>query len=207
MRAMIPYVSDAVFFATPAAFREWLAAHAATEPELLVGYWKVVTGRPSMTWAESVDEALCYGWIDGIRRSLGDEAYTIRFTPRRAGSRWSAVNVRRVPELVAEGRMTPAGLAVYEARRDAVGYSYGADAALSPEQEAALRAVPGAWEFWERQPPGYRRTVAHWIANAKRADTRERRLATLVADCAAGRRLARLIPPGRRPDVSSPDGP
>ena len=195
---MIPHVAEPVFFASPAEFRRWLARHAATEPELLVGYWKVGTGRPSMTWAESVDEALCYGWIDGIRRSLGAESYTIRFTPRRKGSRWSAVNVRRVPELAAEGRMTPAGLAAFEARTDETGYSYSAEVALTPEQEAALRAAPGAWEFWERQPPGYRRTVTHWLANPKREETRARRLATLVSDCAAGRRIGRLTSPGRR---------
>jgi uncharacterized protein YdeI (YjbR/CyaY-like superfamily) len=183
-------VAEPTFFASPDEFRAWLAEHAATAPELLVGYWKKGTGRPSMTWAESVDEALCYGWIDGLRRSLGDEAYCIRFTPRRASSVWSAVNVRRVPELVAEGRMTPAGLAVWETRRDEVGYTYERrEATLTPEQEAALRAVPGAWEFWERQPPGYRRIAAHWVNRAKQDATRARRLAALIDACVRGERV------------------
>jgi uncharacterized protein YdeI (YjbR/CyaY-like superfamily) len=185
-------VGDPVFFASAAAFREWLDANAATAPEVHVGYWKVSTGRPSLTWAESVDEALCHGWIDGVRRSLGAEAYTIRFTPRRPGSRWSAVNVRRVPELAAEGRMTPAGLAAYEARGEAnaVGYGYTRhDATLPPEYEAVLRADAAAWEFWERQPPGYRRNAASWVVRAKQEETRQRRLATLVAACAAGERV------------------
>ena len=183
---------EPVFFDSPAAFRDWLDAHAATEPELLVGYWKVGTGRPSMTWAESVDEALCHGWIDGIRRSLGAEAYCIRFTPRRPGSRWSAVNVRRVPELAAAGRMTPAGLAAWEARGAAneTGYGYTRpDADLPPEYEAALRAVAGAGEFWDAQPPGYRRLAARWVTNAKQEETRQRRLATLAAACAKGERV------------------
>jgi uncharacterized protein YdeI (YjbR/CyaY-like superfamily) len=187
---MLPIVGEPVFFASAAEFRAWLDANAATAPELLVGYWKVGTGRASMTWAESVDEALCVGWIDGLRRSLGDEAYCIRFTPRRPGSRWSAVNVRRVPELVAEGRMTPAGLAVYESRRDEVGYTYAPrEGALTVEQEAALRAVPGAWEFWSAQPPGYRRLAADWVNRAKQEPTRQRRFATLTDACAAGKRV------------------
>lgn len=185
-------MAEPVFFADAAAFRDWLAAHAATAPEVLVGYWKVATGRPSMTWPESVDEALCYGWIDGVRRSLGDEAYCIRFTPRRPGSVWSAVNVRRVPELAAEGRMTPAGLAAWEARGAAneTGYSYErVEAALPPEYEAVLRAAPGAAAFWDAQPPGYRRLAAHWVVRAKQEATRERRLAALVEACVKGERV------------------
>jgi uncharacterized protein YdeI (YjbR/CyaY-like superfamily) len=192
MSAMIPYVAEPVFFASPAELRAWFAAHAATEAELHVGYWKVATGKPSVTWGESVDEALCVGWIDGVRRSLGDDAYTIRFTPRRRGSKWSAVNVRRVPELVAEGRMTPAGLAAWEARGVAneTGYGYTRhDAELPPEYEAVLRATPGAGEFWDAQPPGYRRIAASWVVRAKQEATRQKRLATLVAESAAGRRV------------------
>jgi uncharacterized protein YdeI (YjbR/CyaY-like superfamily) len=185
-------VADPVFFASAAEFRDWLAAHAATAPELLVGYWKVGTGRPSMTWAESVDEALCYGWIDGVRRSLGADAYCIRFTPRRRGSRWSAVNVRRVPELAAEGRMTPAGLAAWEARGAAneTGYGYTRrDATLPPEYEAVLRDVAGAGEFWDAQPPSYQRLAASWVTRAKQEETRQRRLAALVDACARGERV------------------
>jgi uncharacterized protein YdeI (YjbR/CyaY-like superfamily) len=192
-------MAEPVFFASAREWRAWLDANAATAPEILVGYWKVGSGKPSMTWAESVDEALCHGWIDGIRRSLGPEAYTIRFTPRRPGSRWSAVNVRRVPELAAEGRMTPAGMAAYESRREAVGYSYERrEATLTPEQERAMKRDKAAWAFWTAQPDGYRRTAAHWVNSAKRDETRERRFATLLADCAAGRRVAAITYPGRR---------
>ena len=185
-------MADPMFFATSAELRAWFAANAATAPELLVGYWKVGTGRQSVTWPESVDEALCVGWIDGVRRSLGDEAYCIRFTPRRRGSRWSAVNVRRVPELVAEGRMTPPGLAAYEARGAAneTGYSYERrEATLPPEYDAVLRAVAGDGDFWDKQPPGYRRNVAWWVTSAKQEPTRQRRLAALAAACAKGERL------------------
>jgi uncharacterized protein YdeI (YjbR/CyaY-like superfamily) len=185
-------VGEPIFFASAAEFRAWLDTHAATAGEVHVGYWKVSTGRPSLTWAESVDEALCHGWIDGIRRSLGAEAYTIRFTPRRRGSRWSAVNVRRVPELAAEGRMTPAGLAAYEARgaSNETGYGYTRpDATLPPEYEAVLRAAPGAGEFWDAQPDGYRRLAARWVVQAKQETTRQRRLAALAAASARGERV------------------
>ncbi|MDQ1713880.1 MAG: hypothetical protein QOE45_3330 [Frankiaceae bacterium] len=192
MHAMMPPVGEAMFFETPAALREWFAANAATATELFVGYRKKATGLPSVTWAESVDEALCVGWIDGVRRSLGEDAYTIRFTPRRRGSRWSAVNVRRVPALAAEGRMTPAGLAVFEARGAAndTGYSYERrDGRLPPEYEAALRRTKGAWEFWAAQPDGYRRNIAYWVTSAKQEPTRQRRLATLAAASARGERV------------------
>jgi uncharacterized protein YdeI (YjbR/CyaY-like superfamily) len=192
MGGMMPRMSEPMFFESPAAFRAWLDGRAASAEELLVGYWKKATGRASMTWAESVDEALCHGWIDGVRRSLGDDAYCIRFTPRRRGSRWSAVNVRRVPELQAEGRMTAAGLAAFESRGAAneTGYSYERrEATLPPDFEATLRSTAGAWEYWERQPPGYRRTVAWWVISAKQEPTRQRRLARLVEACAEGVRL------------------
>jgi uncharacterized protein YdeI (YjbR/CyaY-like superfamily) len=155
-----------------------------------------------MTWTESVREALCFGWIDGIRRSLGDERYTIRFTPRKPQSNWSSLNVRHVEELIREGRMTPAGLAAYEARRPDRTAVYAFEqrhaARLEPEQEKRFHADPEAWEFFERQPPSYRRTAIYWVVSAKRAETRERRLAVLIADSAAGRRLAQLTPPRRR---------
>jgi uncharacterized protein YdeI (YjbR/CyaY-like superfamily) len=187
---MIPHVGEAMFFETAAAFRAWLDAHAATASELIVGYRRVKSGLPSMTWAESVDEALCHGWIDGIRRSLDETSYTIRFTPRRRDSRWSAVNVRRVGELMAEGRMTPAGLAAFEARRDEVGYTYEVlTAELPPEYEAVLRADAQAWAYWERTPPSYQRMAAHWVTSAKQEATRQRRLARLLDLCRAGKRL------------------
>jgi len=187
---MIPHVGEPMFFEAPEAFRAWLAANAATERELVVGYRRKGTGLPSITWPESVDEALCYGWIDGIRRSLDETSYTIRFTPRRRDSRWSAVNIRRVEALRAEGRMTPAGLAAFEARPPGEGYSYETPRVELPaEYEAALRADAAAWAFWERQPPSYRRMAAHWVTSAKREETRQRRLARVVADSREGRRI------------------
>ena len=190
------------FFATPAEFRAWLEEHHATAGELVVGFQKKHTGRPSMTWTESVREALCFGWIDGIRRSLGEESYTIRFTPRKPGSNWSSRNVRHVEELIQEGRMTPAGLAAYEARspeRTGV-YSFEQRHAARFEREHEKRfcAEPAAWEFFQAQPPSYRRTATYWVVSAKRPQTRERRLAQLIEDSAAGRRLAQLTPPSKR---------
>ena len=183
-----------VFFATPAEFRRWLERHHASETELLVGFYKKDSGRPSITWPESVNEALCFGWIDGVRRSAGEHAYTIRFTPRKPTSIWSAVNVRNVERLVAEGRMQPAGLAAFEKRspeRTAV-YSFDRQNPLhlDADMEARFRKHRRAWRFWESQPPGYRKTVTHWVVSAKRAETRERRLQQLIDDCAAGQRIA-----------------
>jgi uncharacterized protein YdeI (YjbR/CyaY-like superfamily) len=188
-----------VFFATPQEFRAWLEEHHADARELLVGFHKKGSGRPSVTWPESVDEALCFGWIDGIRRSLGDESYTIRFTPRKPRSTWSAVNVRRARELVAEGRVRPAGLAAFEARsatRSGI-YSYEqrGRAKLEPEHERELRANASAWEFFQSQPPGYRRTATWWVVSAKREETRRRRLRTLIEDSAEGRTIRHLTRP------------
>ena len=189
-------MTSARFFATPADLAAWFGDHAADEPELLVGYWKKATGRASITWAESVDEALCVGWIDGVRRRIDDDAYSIRFTPRRAGSTWSAVNVRRVGELTAEGRMQEAGLAAFAARRADRSGSYsheqGAEPRLDADAERAFRADRDAWGFFTAQPPSYRRAAVWWVVSAKRADTRERRLAQLVADSRAGLRIAAL---------------
>jgi len=188
------------FFATAAEFRAWLAAHHADEPELLVGFYKKGSGRPSMTWPESVDEALCFGWIDGIRRRIDDERYSIRFTPRRPRSIWSAVNIRRAGELIAEGRMTPAGLGAFEDRdeeRSAI-YSYEQrrQAALEPEQERRFRADEAAWQWFQSRPPSWRRAAIYWVTSAKRPETRERRLAALIEAAAAGRMPKALTPPG-----------
>ena len=184
------------FFATGAEFRAWLEQHHASETELLVGYWKRATGRPSMTWAESVDEALCFGWIDGVRRGIDAESYTIRFTPRQKRSTWSAVNIKRAGELLAEGRLTPAGLAAFEARTDdrSAIYSYEQRraASLEPAQQARFEADADAWAWFQAQAPSYRRTAIHWVTSAKRAETRERRLATLIADCGAGQKIKPL---------------
>lgn len=188
-----------VFFATPADFRRWLKQHHRTETELWVGFHKKKTSRPSITWPESVDEALCFGWIDGIRKSLGDDSYVIRFTPRKKSSIWSTVNVRKVAALISEGRMQPAGLAAWEARNPERSglYSFERDtaAAFTPAETKQFKANKGAWTFWEAQPPGYRKTATHLVVSAKRPETRARRLATLIEDSAAGVRIAQL----RRP--------
>ncbi len=180
---------DACFFSSPGAFGAWLERNHASTPELWVGFWKRGTGWPSLTWPESVDQALCWGWIDGVRRSLGAEAYTIRFTPRKPGSTWSAKNVKRAEELSALGLMRPAGLAVFAARDPARTNLYSFEretAALRAEEEAELRANEAAWRWFQAQPPSYRKPVLHWIVSAKQEPTRRRRFETLVACCAAG---------------------
>jgi uncharacterized protein YdeI (YjbR/CyaY-like superfamily) len=184
------------FFADTSELRAWFAEHSATEPELLVGYWKLGTGQPSVTWAESVDEALCVGWIDGVQRRVDDESYTIRFTPRRAGSTWSRVNIARFEALDGEGRINSPGRAAYQARgREGVYSHEQSPVTLDAEQEAVLRATPGAWAFFAAQAPSYRQAATWWVVSAKRADTRERRFADLAADSAAGLRVRHL----RRP--------
>lgn len=176
------------FFATPAAFRAWLRKNHVRASELWVGFYTRDSGRPSVTWPESVDEALCVGWIDGVRKNVDGESYCIRFTPRRTRSRWSAVNIRRVGELNNQGRMQPAGLKAFEARV-AANYSFEQKpVALAPDLEKRLRADPKARAFWDAQPPWYRRTAAFRVMTAKRAETRERRLARLIHLCARGQR-------------------
>jgi uncharacterized protein YdeI (YjbR/CyaY-like superfamily) len=183
-------------FERPEDFRRWLERHHESERELWVGYFKKASGRASMTWPESVDEALCYGWIDGIRKRIDADRYMIRFTPRRPGSIWSAVNISRVAVLTEEGRMRPAGRKAFEARReDRSGiYSYERreEALLPPGYEKRFRAKKKAWSWFEEQPKGYRQSTFRWVMTAKREDTRKRRLATLIEDSAAGRRIAPL---------------
>jgi uncharacterized protein YdeI (YjbR/CyaY-like superfamily) len=182
---------DPRFFATPAEFRRWLEKNHMTARELWVGMHKRHTRKPSMTWPESVDCVLCFGWIDGLRRSLGEESYLIRFTPRKPTSVWSAINVRKMAELAKAGLMTPAGLAVFE-RRGAShehGYTYDKRKPFDATTLAAFKAKKKAWRFFEAQPPGYQRLLSDWVMKAKREETRERRLARLVADSAAGRRI------------------
>ena len=184
---------EPVFFPTPADFRAWLEAPHQTASELIVGFYKKGSGRPSITWPESVDEALCFGWIDGIRRSLGEEAYTIRFTPRKPTSIWSAVNVARVAALTGLGRMTPAGLVAFEKRRaDRTGI-YGHERASPAELEPALRARfeahPEAMGWFRSQAPSYQRITLHWIMNAKKQETRERRFEQVLSASLKGERL------------------
>lgn len=177
------------YFASAADFRRWLETHHDAHRELVVGFHKVGTGTPSMTWTESVREALCFGWIDGVRRRIDDERYSIRFTPRKAGSIWSAVNLQHVDALIAEGRMQTAGLAAYEARTDAKSKVYAfeqTEVAFSAHDLAQFTETPHALEFFERQPAGYRKQATWWVISAKQAATRARRLAQLVA-CSGNR--------------------
>lgn len=190
-----PTTDDAIYFESPAAFREWLDTHHATTTELLVGFHKRHTGRPTLTWPESVDEALCYGWIDGVRRSVDAERYTIRFTPRRPQSVWSLINVERVKVLTREGRMRPAGRRAFEAMRPTRSGIYAFErplATLTAKEIATFKRARAAWRFWEDQPPGYRKTATHWVTSAVRAETRVKRLASLIADSAAGLRIGLL---------------
>ena len=179
------------FFETAADFRCWLERNHETAPELLVGFRKKGTGRPSISWPEARDQALCFGWIDGVRKSLGPESYTIRFTPRRPKSLWSRVNLARYAALEAAGMMTEAGRrarAGGELRTDAYSYEK-EERRLDPDEEARFRANAAAWADFERRPPGYRKMVLHWVTSAKRAETRPRRLAELIEASAAGRKI------------------
>jgi uncharacterized protein YdeI (YjbR/CyaY-like superfamily) len=188
------------FFAYPPKFRAWLKKHHASETELWVGFYKKATGKPSITWPEAVDEALCFGWIDGVRRSLDDEAYSIRFTPRRKTSNWSAVNIARMAELEKQGKLTPAGERAFEARskqRSRV-YSFERDtkAKLSATDERRLRANARAADFFDAQAPWYQRAAIHWVISAKRSETKQRRLDQLIASSAARRTIPPLTRPG-----------
>jgi uncharacterized protein YdeI (YjbR/CyaY-like superfamily) len=190
-----------LFFPTPADLRAWFEAHHTTAQELWLGFYKRGSGKPSVTWPESVDEALCFGWIDGVRKSLGEESYVIRFTPRRPTSIWSAVNIRRVEALTAEGRMCPPGLAAFALRRENKSgiYAYEQRSEQLPEPYASrLQEHPAAWEFFQAQPPWYRKTIGWWVVSAKKEETRSKRLEQLIAECAAGRTLRQLTRPGKK---------
>lgn len=193
---------DAVFFPSPAAFRDWLDANHATARELWVGFHRKGTGRPSMTWPESVAEALCVGWIDGVRRSVDSERYAIRFTPRKAASNWSAVNVAMMERLLADGRVRDAGRAAYERRSAAktgiYAYENRGKAKLDAASERLFRANRKAWAYFQARPPGYRQQTIWRVMSAKRPETRAKRLAELIACSAEGRTipgLTRAKPP------------
>lgn len=186
------------FFANPALFRDWLEEHHQRRTELVVGFYKKGSGKPSISWPESVDAALSFGWIDGVRRRIDDQSYSIRFTPRKARSVWSAVNIKRVEELTAQGLMRPAGLKAFEARlaeRSAI-YSFEQrNIAFAAAQERQFRANKAAWTFFQSQAPSYRRAATWWVVSAKREETKAKRLATLMADSSAQRTLRHLTRP------------
>jgi len=184
-------MASPTYFPSEGEFRTWLQANHETAPELLVGFWKKSSGKPSIDWPQARDQALCFGWIDGVRRSLGDDAYTIRFTPRRKGSIWSKVNVERFAALKAEGLMTAAGERAYEENKGKSGlYAYERQlASLSPEDEVQFRKNGKAWADWEKRPPGYRKVVLHWVTSAKRPETRAKRLAILIESSSRGEKI------------------
>jgi len=180
------------FFKTPAAFNKWLAANHAKSKELWVGFYKKNSGKPSIDWPQSVDEALCFGWIDGLRKSIDEESYKIRFSPRKSGSIWSAVNIRNVERLIEEKRMQAAGMKAYEARKENRSgiYSY---EQRSPELVepylGKLKRNKAAWKFFQAQPPSYRKVMNWWVVSAKKEETRLKRLDELISESAHERRI------------------
>jgi uncharacterized protein YdeI (YjbR/CyaY-like superfamily) len=190
------------FFPNPQAFHRWLKSNHRTATELWVGFYRKDSGRPSMTWSESVDEALCFGWIDGIVKTVDEISYVRRFTPRRPGSNWSAVNIAKIKALTKAGRMMPAGLAAFEGRdpKKADRYSYERrhQAKLTPAMVRAFRKNANAWKFFEALPPGHRRLLILRIIDAKQDATREKRLQQTIAMCAAGRRVDFMRPMSRQ---------
>ncbi len=181
------------FFNTADAFRAWLAKYSDSKSELVVGFHKRDSDRPSMTWSESVDEALCYGWIDGVRANIDEDSYQIRFTPRKLSSTWSAINIEKVRVLEEQGRLTSAGREAFSHRTEAKSRTYSyeqrVEVPLSLEELAQFRKNRVAWRFFEAQPPGYRRLVIHRIVSAKRPETRQGRLAKLIEASKNGVRL------------------
>ena len=186
-------LTETRFFATPENFREWLKVHHENTRELWVGFYKKGSGRPSITWPESVDEALCVGWIDGLRKTIDAESYKIRFTPRKTTSNWSAVNIARAKELTKQGRMRPSGLKAFELRKEEKSgiYSYEnrKSAVLGEAAEKRFRSRPKAWYFFQSQPASYRQTAIWWVVTAKKEETRQQRLEKLIAQSEAGKRI------------------
>jgi uncharacterized protein YdeI (YjbR/CyaY-like superfamily) len=181
------------FFRSPSTFRKWLEQNHAHAQELWVGFYRKDSGRPSITWPESVDEALCYGWIDGLRKRIDAESYVIRFTPRRALSYWSIINIGRVEELKRAGRMHPAGIKTFEQRTSARSGTYSYEnqkrTKLDKRAEKQIRSAPAAWKFFQAQTPSYRQFITWWVMSAKKEETRAQRLARLIEHSARGKRL------------------
>jgi uncharacterized protein YdeI (YjbR/CyaY-like superfamily) len=186
------------YFETPEDLRAWLEEHHEMAEELWVGLYKKSSGRPSVTWPEVVDEALCFGWIDGVRKSIDAQRYANRLTPRRPTSSWSAVNVKRFGQLKRQGRIRPAGQRAYDLRTKAktgvYSYEQRHQVVLDPAFEQRFRAKKKAWAWFQEQAPSYRTTAVYWVMTAKRPETRERRLERLIEDSAAGRRVPPFVP-------------
>ena len=180
------------FFKTPADFRKWFEAHHVSAPELWVGFYKKTSGKPSITWPQSVDEALCFGWIDGIRKSIDDVSYKIRFTPRQPRSTWSAVNIKRAQQLIDQELVRPAGLKAFAAREENRSgiYSYEQRTPELPNQYGKkLKKDLAAWKFFQAQPPSYRKAANWYVLSAKKEETRLKRLNALIEYSAQGRRI------------------
>jgi uncharacterized protein YdeI (YjbR/CyaY-like superfamily) len=184
-----------LFFAKPAAFRAWLEKHQRTTPQQWVGFDRKASGRPSITWPEAVDEALCFGWIDGLRKTIDAGSYKIRFTPRRSDSNWSAINIARMKALIRERRVRPAGITAFQKRLPAKSRIYSYEnrkgAKLSRPAISLFRADAAAWKFFQQQPKSYRQTAIWWVSSAKHAQTRQNRLQRLIASSQTCNRLWR----------------
>jgi uncharacterized protein YdeI (YjbR/CyaY-like superfamily) len=193
-----PTDEEIVFFSDSAAWRSWLTAHHQRRPHLWVGFHKRHTGRPSITWPQAVDQALCFGWIDGVRKSIDEARYKIRFTPRKPTSLWSNINVKRVGELTRLGLMQPEGLAAFDRRKRTGVYSYEQtrQAVLPAAFQKQFKAEKSAWAYFQERAPWYRKATIHWVTSAKREETRARRLALLIEHSRAGRLIPQLTRPG-----------
>jgi uncharacterized protein YdeI (YjbR/CyaY-like superfamily) len=186
---------EPIFFKSQAELRKWFMKNHQKEKELVVGYYKTATGKPSVTWPQSVDEALCFGWIDGVRKSIDEESYMIRFTPRKPGSIWSAINIKKIEELTKQGLMQPAGLEAFAHRQEKKSkvYSYENEAVpFSPAFEKTFKANKKAWAYFQSQMPSYQKVATRWVMTAKQEATRQSRLKTLIADSEAERWLKHL---------------
>ncbi len=187
-----------LFFVSASDFRTWLKIEGKNRVELWVGFYKKESGKASITYSEALDEALCFGWIDGVRKSISADAYTIRFTPRKPKSQWSTVNIKRVQELAHTGRIQPAGLKAFEGATDQprkYSYEQRNRAQFPAQDEKRFRSNRKAWEFFQSQPPWYRRTATFWVISAKKEETRQRRLTTLIADCERSKPIKALARP------------
>jgi uncharacterized protein YdeI (YjbR/CyaY-like superfamily) len=196
-------VTEPTFFRTASTFRKWLEKNHDRTPELLIGFHRVDSGKGGLTYREALDEALCFGWIDGVRKRFDADSYTIRFTPRKPSSIWSVVNTTRIDKLINMGRVHPAGLKVFQQRDEKRSklYSYEVgNCKFAPEHEEQFRADPTAWEFYQAQAPWYRRVSCYWVMSAKREETRLRRLATLIDDSANARRIKQLTANPKKPE-------
>lgn len=188
-------MKEPLFFATPSDLRAWFEAHHQTEKEVWIGYYKKATGIPSIDWSQSVDEAICFGWIDGIRRSIDEKSFKIRFTPRNPKSHWSGVNLAKVEKLLELGKMTPAGLEVYHRRDEKKSRQASYErqnVELDTEYEARIRQNENAWQYYENLAASYKKASIHWVMSARKEETRLRRLEILIQSCEAGQKIPLL---------------